>query len=246
MKKRLLLWNLLLAACATAGVLELRREWMETQAKQNLVLAPRKLAPPKIEVAAPQAKPNPFQAISFAEIAQKTLFAKDRNPNVAIEQPKAPPPPPPPMPPLPRMFGVLGLPSGAVAIMTDKVGGEQKKVRQGENIGEFKVAKLDTQRITLVWKDKTVEKTVDELLDRTPAAAAAAPQAMPAYGGAPGNAAPKPGEAPVDPKLGVAIGDGIRACRGDDSSPVGTEVDGYKKVTEATPFGTACRWLQAK
>ena len=34
----------------------------------------------------------------------------------------------------------MGLPSGPVAIMTDKAGAPQKKVKQGDNIGEFKIA----------------------------------------------------------------------------------------------------------
>jgi hypothetical protein len=240
--KRLLLWNLVLAACATAGIYELRREWMVTRAQEQRVLL-RKPAPPKVDVTPVAAKPAPFQATSYTDVAQKMLFAKDRNPNVEIVAPP-PPPPPPPMPALPRVYGVMGLPSGAVAIMSDKPGGVQKRIRVDDTIGEFKVAKLDTQRITLKWMDKTVDKSIDELLDRgTGPASAPEPAARAAPAAA---AAPPPSAPPVNPALGIEIGPpghSIRACKGDDTSPVGTVFDGYKKSKEPTPFGEACRWL---
>jgi hypothetical protein len=240
MKKRLALWNVLLLACAIAGGMELRREWQQTQAKQNLILRPRRIPTPKVDVAPPPPKPNAFQAMGYTDVAQKMLFAKDRNPTQIIDAPAAPPPPPPPPPPLPHMYGVLGLPSGPVAIMTEKAGGEQTKVRQGENIGEYKVTKLDTQRITLVWKDKTFNKTVDELLDRTPAPAAVAAPVVAAAASTATTAKPA-GPAPP-PQLGPDTGNGIYACKQDDTSPAGTQLDGYKKSVEQTPFGPRCSW----
>ena len=241
--KRLLLWNLLLAVCATAGIYELRREWTQTRAQEEIVLL-RKPPAPKVDVPPPPVKPAPFQATNYNDVAQKMLFSKDRNPTVEPPPPPAPPPPPPPMPALPKMYGVMGLPSGAVAIMSDRAGGVQKKVRDGDTIGEFKIAKLDTQRITLEWKDKTVEKSVDELLDRTVVAAAAPEPARAAQA-----AAPAPSGPPVPPQFGIEIGDAahsIRACKSDDPSPAGSLLAGYKKSIEPTPFGNACRWLPDK
>jgi hypothetical protein len=147
------------------------------------------------------------------------------------------------MPALPHLYGVLSIPSGAAAIMSDKAGGVQTKVHVGDTIGEFKIAKLDTQHITLQWKDKTVEKSVDELLDRTPVPTAPEPARAAAA------AAPAPTGPPVPPQFGIEIGDpsrSIRACKGDDTSPAGTVLEGYTKHEEATPFGKACRWLQDK
>jgi hypothetical protein len=243
--KRLLLWNLLLAICATAGIYELRREWMDTRAQEQVVLLRKPLAP-KVEVAPVPPKPAPFQATNYTDVAQKTLFAKDRNPNVEIVAPP-PPPPPPPMPALPRVYGVMGLPSGIVAIMTDKPGGAQKNIREGDTIGEFKVAKLDLQKITLTWMDKTVEKSIDELLDRTIVAANEPAPSRGAPAAAPSAAAPAPAPPPAagDPR-GIEIGDGIRACKDQtvETAPPGTVYEGFKKAKEATPFGEACRWLK--
>lgn len=142
------------------------------------------------------------------------------------------------MPALPHLYGVLGLPDGAVAIMSEKAGTPQKKIRVGDSIGEFKITKLNTERITLQWNDKTVDKSIDELLDRT-VVAAAAPDA-------PRAAAPPP--APTGPVgMGVEIGapgHSVRACLATDGTPAGTELNGYKKTVENTPFGAACRWIQ--
>ncbi len=241
--KRLLLWNFLLAVCATAGIYQLHKEWTETRTQEQAVLL-RKPAPVKPDATPPPAKPAPFQATSYIDVAQKTLFAKDRNPNIEIVAPP-PPPPPPPMPALPRVYGVMGLPSGAVAIMSDKPGGEQKREREGDTIGEFKIAKLDTQRITLTWMDKTVDKSIDELLDRRPVVVAG-PE-PPARGAAAASTVQTPSGPPVPPQFGVEIGPAghsVRACRGDDASPAGTLLEGYKKSIEHTPFGDACRWVQ--
>jgi hypothetical protein len=243
--KRLLLWNLLLAVCATAGIFELRREWTETRAQEQVMLL-RKPAAAKVELPAPPPKPAPFQAATYTDVAQKTLFSKDRNPNVEIPVPPAPPPPPP-MPALPRVYGVMGLPSGPVAIMSDKAGGPQKRVRAGDMIGDFKVAKLDTQKISLQWMDKTVEKSIDELLDRT-AVAAAAPE-PPARGAPAASTTVVPAGPAVPPQIGIEIGapgHSVRACKSDDASPAGTVLEGYRKSIEHTPFGDACRWLSDK
>lgn len=240
--KRLLLWNFLLAVCATAGIYELRQQWIETRTQEQAVLL-RKPVLPKVDVPPPPAKPAPFQAISYVDVAQKTLFSKDRNPNVEIVAPP-PPPPPPPMPALPKVYGVLGLPSGAVAIMSEKSGAVQQHVRENDNIGEFKIAKLSPQKITLQWHDKTVEKSIDELLDRAPVAAAPEPPARAAAAAAPAN---QPAGPAVPPQFGVEIGPpghSVHACKGDDTSPAGTVLEGYKKTIENTPFGQACRWQQ--
>ena len=65
----------------------------------------------------PAAPPPPFTALpgappvvagGYADIAQKTLFDRSRNPTVAVELPPAPPPVP--MPPLPAFRMVSGAP----------------------------------------------------------------------------------------------------------------------------------------
>ncbi len=53
--------------------------------------------------------PAPVAAVSpsdYLEVATKTLYSSDRNPNVIVDAPK-PPPPPPPMPALPVYYGQM-------------------------------------------------------------------------------------------------------------------------------------------
>jgi hypothetical protein len=47
-------------------------------------------------------------------------------------------------------------------------------------------------------------------------------------------------KAPLGP--GEDTGRGYKVCIPNDSTPDGSIVDGYRKVSIATPFGNACRW----
>jgi len=48
------------------------------------------------------------------------------------------------------------------------------------------------------------------------------------------------------PQLGTDMGDGYRSCVPGDDSPSGTIVDGYRKVSHASPFGLSCAWEKIK
>src|ERR1700687_1792624 len=109
MNRKILLLNLaLLAVLGTLGWM-LRVHWRETRARELATLAKAarrtELLPP------PSPKPpEPAVPANYLDVAQKTLFSKDRNPNVIIEV--APPPPPPkeePPPPRPAYYGQMGL-----------------------------------------------------------------------------------------------------------------------------------------
>jgi hypothetical protein len=41
---------------------------------------------------------------------------------------------------------------------------------------------------------------------------------------------------------GVTMGGDFRACIPGDPTPVGTVIEGYRKIESNTPFGKACRW----
>jgi hypothetical protein len=255
LKPKLIALNILLLA-AIAGVAWQARVRLDDAGSKRIhtVDVPVKPAPPP--PLAPTPKPDAPPATKYADVAMKDLFSKDRNPNVEIEAPKAPPPKP--MPPLPIVYGVLGLESGTKAIMAEKSGAPGKPVRAGDSIGEFKIAALDTRKVTFQWDDKTIEKNIDDLMDRTSRAPAgtaqqpeAGPQAMvrnqPQQNM---NPPPPPPVATIQPgHPGAELGTpehSERACLPNDSAPVGTVVDGYKKVTNFTPFGNTCRWVPAQ
>ncbi len=244
-KPKLVALNLCLLAGLLVIIWQGRAKWREAQAeRQSSLNVPVKPVVPPPSIAAQ--KPDAVQAAKYADVAAKDLFAKDRNPTVIVEAPKVEAPKP--MPPLPVVYGVLSLPSGIKAIMSDRAGGLSKSVHSGDTVGDFKIAALDTRKVTFEWEGKQIERNIDDLLDRsggtTPTnAASSGPAAPPPQQAA---AAQTPSSASMGNEIKGAESPS-RECKGDDKSPVGTVVDGYKKVGAETPFGLmGCRWVQSK
>ena len=84
MNRKILVLNLaLLALLGTLGWM-LRAHWRETRARELATLA--KAARRSVQL--PPPSPAPPEAVvpaNYLDVAQKTLFSKDRNPNVIIE-----------------------------------------------------------------------------------------------------------------------------------------------------------------
>ena len=249
-----------LVVAAAAVAWHGRLGWRQSEAKRQRLHAPVKPAP--VAPLPAETKPEIPQAVKYADVANKNLFSKDRNPNVVIEPPK--PAEVKKMPPLPVLYGVLGLPSGTRAIMAEKRGDPSRPVRAGDTVGEFKIVSLDTHRVTFDWDGQAISKPVDDLIDRSTAAPSAAGPPAPAAP-APSAAPPPPsgGLAPVtssnaagsaasnvtSPKIGKEVGAAgvsVRGCVSGDNSPAGTVIDGYRKQVVSTPFGNQCSWIPAK
>ncbi len=241
MKRKLIFLNLLLLAGTSFAAWKLREQYLADQGRTAHVHRnPVKVVPVAPAVATP--KPDPFTGLPYAEVAQKNLFSKDRNPNVVIEAP--PPVPVKVMPPLPLVAGVMGLPSGMLALMSEKPEIKPHGVRVNEMVGAFKVVALTPQTVSFEWDGKRIDKKVEELLARAPTPAQAVNSGGPVSLGNPANEAALPGARPAEAKPGaVVIGNSMKNCTAGDNSPAGTVADGYKKVVEATPFGNACRWI---
>jgi len=149
------------------------------------------------------------------------------------------------MPPLPVVYGIMTLPSGTKAIMSDRAGGASKSVREGDSIGDFKILALNAKSVTFDWNGKQVEKNIDELVDHSGGVAASA-------GASAGPAAPPPPPtvAPTPATLGPPSGTPdapTRDCQPRDTSPIGTVVDVYRKTGAMTPFGIMnCNWVLNK
>ncbi len=241
MKRKLLLLNLALAALIAGAAWRLRLEWKAGRQHENAVLR-QKLKPSPAPPYSPLPAAQPVVPATYLDIAQKMLFSRDRNSTVVVET--APPPPPKPMPPLPVLHGIMNIGDGPTAIMSEKKDAPNREVRPGQEIGEFKLLALSTGEIVLEWDGKEVRRRLDELLDRSVPAQAAAAAQPPAVGNAQ-PATPKiQVNAPAGP--GTDIGNGVKACVAGDSSPPGTVVDGMKKSVFNTPFGQGCRWDPVK
>jgi hypothetical protein len=215
----------------------------KAQRKATVNVPVKKITPPPMM---PAKKPDTVQSATYADVASKNLFSKDRNPTVVVDPPKVEPPKV--MPGLPVVYGVLGLPSGVKAIMAEHPGAQSKPVQAGDTIGEFKVVALDLSKIKFEWDGREIERDLDALADRTGAAAARAnggAQAPPSSGPA---APPPPAEQPTSAVLGADANTPeapSRNCVAGDNSAIGTVVDGYKKAGIMSPFGVmGCKWVR--
>jgi hypothetical protein len=240
MNRKILALNLiLLALLGTLGWM-LRAHWRETRVRE---LATLSKAARKLEVLPPPspAPPEPAVPANYLEVAQKTLFSKDRNPNVIVEV--APPPPPKPeepVPPRPSYFGQMGI-GEPVAFLSLEKGG-QKGFHAGDEVGPFKLIAFDRKNITFEWNGKTLEYPLSDLKPKDPqpgqAAAAAAVSAAPSK---PQSLAPPISVVEDKPTLGTQNGE-IRSCVAGDKSPSGTVKDGFRKSVVNGPFGPMCQW----
>jgi len=236
MNRKIIALNLaLLALLATLGWM-LRAHWLETRAQELATLA--KVARAKAQLPPPApAPPEPVVPANYLEVAQKTLFSKDRNPNVIIETvpPPAPKPEEPP-PARPLYYGQMGL-GEPVAFLSAEKGG-QKGFHVGDKVGPFKLVAFNRDTITFEWKDKTLQYPLAELKPKnTPPAQAAA---LPA--GQAASSTPVIGiSTEKTPVLGPQNG-ATRGCVVGDSSPSGTVKDGYKKSIVPGMFGPMCQW----
>jgi hypothetical protein len=235
-----------LTVALVAVVWQARSNWNQAQVKRrnNLNVKVKLLPAPPLT---PSPKPDAAVATKYADVATKDLFSKDRNPTVIIDPPKVEAPKI--MPPLPVVYGVLGLPSGTKAIMSEKAGVPSHSVHAGDKIGEFTIASLDPKNVIFDWDGKQISRKIEDLIDRSngPGAGGA-----PSAGGQSGAsavavvAAPPPPQnngQPTPPAPGKETGGGVRACVPSATSPSGTVVNGYRKNSVPTPFGPVCNWM---
>ncbi len=239
MNRKIVLLNMLLVALVLWLGWTLRARWQEEEARRLQVL---KQVIRSVTVPPPPPVP-PIQrpvAAEYLDVAQRTLFTKDRNPNVVIDTPP-PPPPPPPVPPLPIYRGQMAIGEPVVFLATGP--NDEKGYHKGDTVGKFKLIAFDRDNITLEWDGKNLEHKLAELAAKEPQAiqqqapVAAAP-AAPAPVTNLSTARPAGDD---NPALGTDMG-GNRACVASDHSPAGTILNGYKKVITQGLMGQTCYW----
>jgi hypothetical protein len=239
LNRRIVVLNLALLAFAGALIWLLRAHWSDARSRETKVLSQQVRA--KSVLAPPPPPPvRPVAPSEYLDVVQKTLFSKDRNPAVVLEAPPAPPAKPePPLPALPKYHGQMAI--GEPVVFLSTASQPERGYHAGEEIGDFRIANFDLDRIAFEWRGKTVERNVADLAPKeeppppkagTPAAAK--PITPLASQSAPDNKA--------DPALGDDMGGGFRTCVPGDSSPAGAVLAGYKKVMSQTMFGQTCRW----
>lgn len=250
MKRKLILLNVALLVVLAGLGWRLRQEWLGSKAREAKVLG-QKVTP--LKPIPPPANPPaaPLVPATYLEVADKMLFAKDRNPNVIIdvEVPK----PEPPMPPLPAVYGVMMFAEPTV-ILGFK-GTDQHSFRPGETVGEFKLLSVDNKDIVFEWNGKKVERKVADLMAKeavqvtssAPAAASqggVAPLVNPVVAQQGGTVQPAASPTAQGSQLGPGqeMGNGYRSCQANDSTPAGTIVNGLRKQVLPSPMGKSCVW----
>jgi hypothetical protein len=238
MNRKILALNLGLLVLLGTLAWMLRVHWREARARELATLS--RPARGKAQLPPPlPAPPQPAVPADYLDVAQKTLFSKDRNPNVIIETAPAPPPKPEePPPPRPAYYGQMELGEPVAFLGVEKAG--QKGFHVGDKVGPFKLVAFNGETITFEWKDKTLEYPLAELKPKDsvipqPAPAAAARPASPVIGITDDKT----------PVLGIQNGE-TRACVAGDNSPSGTVKDGFRKKVVSGPFGPSCQWELAK
>jgi hypothetical protein len=236
LNRRIILLNVALLALGGSLIWLLRAHMFDARSRETKVLtqrapAQRVLAPP------PPPAVRSVAPSEYLEVAEKTLFSKDRNPIVVIEAPPAKPEPP--LPALPKYHGQMAI--GEPVVFLSTVSQPERGYHAGEQVGDFRIANFDLDKIAFEWRGKTVERNVADLTPKEeppppPKAAAAAVTPITAL------ASPSVPGTKTDPALGEDMGAGLRTCVPGDSSPAGALLAGYKKVISQTMFGQNCRW----
>jgi hypothetical protein len=244
MKRNLILLNVLLVGLIVAAGWKVQGEWAAQKEHEDQIRK-AKVTPPPVPAVSIPAAPPPVVAASYSDIANKMLFSKERNPNivvVVVEKPK------PPMPPLPILHGVMGLPSGMLALMSADAKSPSKGVKVGDTVGAFELADLTRDEISLKWEDKTVTKSVSEMIYHGLEVAEKAPPASAPPSASSGSSIVSAPAAQGPGKPGVqSVGEqDVKTCTPGDNSPNGTVADGYRKVLIPNPFGSSCHWELVK
>jgi hypothetical protein len=238
MNRKLWLLNSLLLALAGFAGWQLHNRWVADKARAAAELH-RRIAPiPGPPFTAAPVPPAVLPA-GYAEIAQKDLFDRSRNPEVIVEKP--PVPPPPPVPPLPVYHGSMNFGDGPMAILSVSAGAPQQATRPGEMIGPFKLIDITREDLTLEWDGQTIRKPLDEIASH----AAGQQQAETASTGrteAPAPAVQARVETPSAKGPGGEAFGGSRICQPNDTLPFGAVQDGFKKTEIKGPFGSSCLW----
>ena len=242
MNRKLVLLNVVLALVVIFGGVQLRNQYRAAKARQAALSGAHVPAPPEPHFY-PLANDPPVLPSGYKDVAMQDLFHPTRNPEIVKELPP-PPPPPPPMPELPRFHGQMNIGDGLITLLVEKAGEQEKPIRLGETIGQFKLVDVNTSEITFAWtfNGALVRRTLSSLMDHAAAEAVVADARSSQAPAAP--PPPPPIKSAIGP--GDVTGFGTRTCDANDSTPAGTVVNGFKKTEGRTPFGPFCVWDPVK
>ncbi len=261
MKRKLMLLNAALLALLVAGAFELDRRIEQARSRYEILqrFDAAKQAPP---LPAPQG-PERLRQAEYLPIVDHLLFYPDRNAVVEVEAPEVKTVE---RPALPVLSGVMNFGEGPIALMADDAKSDPKPVKVGEKVGEYTFLGFAGNNLKLSWQSEEFEVSQDRLAaelekgshagsrssagssgSSSPAARRAAASRRPAT-----RPEPAPAQQAADNRksiggrfnIGHEIRPGVFRADPKDSSPAGTEFEGYRKVVNPTPFGNQSWWVR--
>jgi hypothetical protein len=262
MKRKLLLLNLALLALLVAGGLEFQRR--VTQARSRYEILQRfeaaKETPP---FPSPQA-PGRVRQADYLPIVNRLLFYQDRNATVEVE---APAEKVVERPALPVLSGVMDFGEGPLALMADNPRGTPRLVAKGEKVGEYTFLGFAGDKLRLAWQGEEMEidqeRLAGELERNTRGNARSGTGSSGSSSSARRPAANRRQQASASEtknqqqpqaqnrktlggryNIGTEIKPGVFRADPKDTSPAGTEYEGYRKVVNPTPFGNQSWWVR--
>jgi hypothetical protein len=261
MKRKLMLLNLALLAVVIAGGFEFQRRVAQGRSRYDILQrsGSAKDAPP---FPSPQA-PGRVRQADYLPIVNRLLFYQDRNAVVEVEAPveKAVE-----RPALPVLSGVMDFGEGPLALMADNPRGTPRLVAKGEKVGEYTFLGFAGDKLKLAWQGEEMEVDQQRLAgelerdSRGNARSAGGSGSSNAGARRPANrrqqASRSETKAQQQPQaenrktiggrynIGTEIKPGVFRADPKDSSPAGTEFEGYRKVVNPTPFGNQSWWVR--
>ena len=247
MSRNLVLLNLVLLAVLVAGTAELYRRTNDARQRYDIF---EKTGPGQGTHAL--SRPDKRAAVrpsDYIAVVDRLLFSKDRNPIVTVE---LPPPEVADRPDLPLFIGLMDLGNGPIALMASDSKETPKPVARGEKVGEFTFVEAHEDSITFQWQDETIEVSQAELKGSPIQAAgtsqnlrrsaAVRPPAASTTRLGPQREGQVGGRYNIGPEL--AGRPGVHGSDPKDTSPHGTEQEGFVKTVKKTPFGSQSWWTK--
>ena len=255
--KKLTLLNLALLALLVAGGFEFNRRLDQANSRYEILqrFDEPKEAPP---FPSPQTPARVRQA-DYLPIVDRMLFYEDRNAIVEVE---APDEKVVVRPDLPVLSGVMNLGEGPIVLMADTAKDIPRPVAVGEKVGDYTFLGLAGDKLKLAWQGEEIEVSQDSLVGEPESGGPAA--ARSAGGDSSSTAARRAATSrrratraetkaqPADTRkeiggrfsIGTEIRPGVFRADPRDTSPAGTEFEGYRKVVNPTPFGNQSWWVR--
>jgi hypothetical protein len=247
MKRQIWILNIALVVASAGLAWKLKADW-QAAARRYGQLAPEKTA---ASSAPPAAAVAPAAGLEI--IAQGNLFSPDRNNR--LPEPDRTPPPPDPI-----LVGIANLGSRRVALLAESPGQPDalpRQVGENESFSEFKVVAIRDHHVEVEFqgKRKRLEVMATPRQVAAPAARTSGPTVVTSGASGVVSVAPTAPSADAVPPLDRPNSTGLPDVRtsadmfgrsGTDNYPEGTVIQGWRKVTRATPFGKQVWWERVK